>query len=389
MNMAKLFKYVAAALCAALAFASCSKGEDELVQDRVYLDSSIRMTKMFVSTDDEFHIELTCAIPRPLDEPVQVKYLIDRDLVKVYNEVYGANAQMLPADIYDFSFEEAYTGMRDAIKAGSVRSAGVKLDFTDVLSLDKDVLYVCPVRIAEANIPILESRSINYYVFQGARLINVVAYMGQNYCSINWNKPDVVNGLGTWTVEMLMNCDWLHRDDTNVSFFGIEGDFCFRCGDLASSDEGKRTMEICCPNVNMPAGPILPQNEWFALSVTCDGQKVKYYINQECLPQYTGKWKGGTVDLGTSAFHLNMAYNASRAGYAYFSEVRIWNRALSEEEIAKPNHQYFVEPTSEGLVAYWKFNEGAGAQIIVDRTGNGNDAKAAKPIEWIDVQMPD
>lgn len=47
-----------------------------------------------------------------------------------------------------------------------------------------------------------------------------------------------------------------------------------------------------------------------------------------------------------------------------------------------------MDPKSEGLVAYWKFNEGSGS-TVVDRTGNGNDAVAKNPIKWVKMTLPE
>ena len=61
----------------------------------------------------------------------------------------------------------------------------------------------------------------------------------------------------------------------------------------------------------------------------------------------------------------------------YLAECRVWSRALSQTEIA--NNMNYVDPASEGLVAYWRMNEwepntnGSG-NIVPDLTGHGYDA---------------
>ena len=56
---------------------------------------------------------------------------------------------------------------------------------------------------------------------------------------------------------------------------------------------------------------------------------------------------------------------------AIIDECRIWNKALSSEEI-----QFYMstppENNESGLVGYWNFNEGEGS-ILSDKTSNGND----------------
>ena len=54
------------------------------------------------------------------------------------------------------------------------------------------------------------------------------------------------------------------------------------------------------------------------------------------------------------------------------AEVRVWNRTLTKEEINAENHFYSVPVDSEGLVGYWKLNDGAGA-IVKDSSPSGND----------------
>lgn len=43
---------------------------------------------------------------------------------------------------------------------------------------------------------------------------------------------------------------------------------------------------------------------------------------------------------------------------------------------------YDIVPTTPGLKAYWKFNEGKGNNTAKDFTGNGNDAIAYTDAVW-------
>jgi hypothetical protein len=68
------------------------------------------------------------------------------------------------------------------------------------------------------------------------------------------------------------------------------------------------------------------------------------------------------------------------------SELRVWNRVLTQEEINAPFHFYTVEPDAQGLAAYWKMDEGAG-NTIRDHA-NGYDLKCSKAPEWIPASLP-
>ena len=63
----------------------------------------------------------------------------------------------------------------------------------------------------------------------------------------------------------------------------------------------------------------------------------------------------------------------------WICECRIWNRVLTAEEIQAKNHFYYVDPKSEGLVAYWKFDEGQGVSI----TDYANENNLTAAIEYI------
>jgi hypothetical protein len=55
-------------------------------------------------------------------------------------------------------------------------------------------------------------------------------------------------------------------------------------------------------------------------------------------------------------------------------DFRLWNRALSAEEIGAAGHRNAaLQGTEEGLVVYLKLDPAAG-ELLADATGRGNDA---------------
>ena len=63
-----------------------------------------------------------------------------------------------------------------------------------------------------------------------------------------------------------------------------------------------------------------------------------------------------------------------------------WTVARTPEQIA--GNMYGVSPESEGLVAYWKFNEGSGSTIIDHANGTNLSAVGGTPT-WIPVTLPE
>ena len=110
---------------------------------------------------------------------------------------------------------------------------------------------------------------------------------------------------------------------------------------------------------------------------------------------FNGVHKGNTqysnyrsnVNWNSSNFYVGKSYDNNRWFDGEISEARVWNRVLSVEEINAKNHFYKVDAASEGLVAYWKFNEGTG-NVITDVT-NGYNLVANSAITWKPVSLPE
>ena len=385
MNM-KLFKYTVLSLAAVMSLSACEKSASDVYENKVFLDAYESNKLLYISIENTYQETLVAALPKPAESAVKVKYSVDKSLVDYYNERYGTEAVLLPAENYSFSSQEL------TINEGGVRSDECVINFKDVLTLDKSVRYLLPVRLSSDDIDVLSSRSTKFYVFEGANLINDVAYMYDNYCTINWNNPDALSNLKQLTIEMLLNCDWSkNKTDRkeNNSFFGIEGYFLFRTGDLSNPTN---QLQVCTNSGEPLTNVFMPNNEWFNLIVTYDTSTrlLTFYINGEQVTTATaGNFPDGVTFGGRDDFKINTAYNNIRTAAAMFSEVRVWNKILDAETIADQTfHPYFVDTASEGLAAYWKFNEGTGT-VISDRSGNGNDAVAVNPIEWRKVALPE
>lgn len=391
----KKFNKIFLTLAAVLSLASCQEDLGlDVYENHLYMTSAERTKLLYVSTELGYTEVINASIAKPAEEDVNILYDVDEDLVAVYNEIYHDNAVILPHENYYFS------SYRDKINKGDVNSASITIEFIDVLDLDKDVRYVLPVKIKESNMKILETRATKYYIFQGANLVNIVADMHDNYCDIDWQNPGVVTNLQEVTMEALVNANWsMECGDHMCTIMGIEGYFLMRVGDVGHE---KNEFQFCGYPNGIANGPLIDYNKWthIALTVSVATGEVILYINGVRQPQSTkvdtGNWKskgGISFDIDESVcnyplFHIGTAYNNTRNLCGYLAECRIWNRVLSADEIAEQKiHPYYVDPKSDGLVAYWKFNEGSGSEII-DRTGNGNNAKAKYPIKWVEMTLP-
>lgn len=372
-------------LLAAVAFTGC-KNEDPAehhFDNKLYISSAQLTDDLLIRDDivsDSRTISARLALPAP--EDVTVTFEARPDLAARYNMVYGDNAVGLPAEY--FSIPEKVI----SIGKGNVTGNDIVVNFTNTNELNGDLRYVLPVTVADIQgISLLESTRTVYFVFKGAALINVVADISEMYFPVNWSSSVNVSGLKTITVEALVrSSDWeAGRGNALSSVFGIEGTFLVRIGD---ADRPRNQLQLVNPNGNWPspnAAPGLPVNEWIHIAVVWDattGERI-YYQNGEVVASDNAA--SGSVSLNSGCY-VGKSYDDSRWLPGEISELRIWNIQRTQEQIA--SSMYTVDPTTPGLLAYWKFNEGSG-NVINDATGNGTNLTGEGTPTWVNVELPE
>lgn len=372
-------------LLAAVAFTGC-KNEDPAehhFDNKLYISSAQLTDDLLIRDDivsDSRTISARLALPAP--EDVTVTFEGRPDMAARYNMVYGDNAVGLPAEY--FSIPEKVI----SIGKGNVTGNDIVVNFTNTNELNGDLRYVLPVTVADIQgISLLESTRTVYFVFKGAALINVVADISEMYFPVNWSSSVNVRGLKTITVEALVrSSDWeAGRGNALSSVFGIEGTFLVRIGD---ADRPRNQLQLVNPNGNWPspnAAPGLPVNEWIHIAVVWDattGERI-YYQNGEVVASDNAA--SGSVSLNSGCY-VGKSYDDSRWLPGEISELRIWNIQRTQEQIA--SSMYTVDPTTPGLLAYWKFNEGSG-NVINDATGNGTNLTGEGTPTWVNVELPE
>ena len=130
-------------------------------------------------------------------------------------------------------------------------------------------------------------------------------------------------------------------------------------------------------------GPVSPVgsmnvNTWYHVAGTYDGDSVKVFING--IQQGSLYMPTGMVPGTAYPWRFGRLSDPSQSQTRYWSgqidEVRIWNRALNASEILA-RYDHHLDPTQEnGLVGYWRLNDGSGT-TVTDQTSNGNNGTLA------------
>lgn len=378
--MKKIFKYLPL-LAAAFLMTACQSDKEEDFGNKAFIDAPSMSSETIVKggTDDIVKI-LTIATSRPAEKDIKAQAVVDKSLVETYNKAYYANAILLPEEYYEI------TESNMAIDAGSVKSTEASITFKGVGALDRSLVYVLPVKVQTSDIELLSSAKNYYYVFRAGALINVVADIQDNYLEIfPWKNADRVSGMRQITMEALIYPREFGQLISTV--MGIEGAFLMRIGDAGVPDN---QIQIATSSGNFTDAKLqLQTNKWqhVALTYDRDNGEMKVYIDGHLMAEGTSRASINIIGNGTDRnFLVGKSYEDGRDLNGCISEARVWDVVRTADEIA--NSIYTVDPTSPGLIAYWKFDD-LSTYTVKDYSGNGNDLTAKRAqLTWKNVSLP-
>ncbi len=405
--------FMTAGVMACLSFTACQTNDDSHDFDnKVFITADQFNEQVLVQTDEGVTVLTTgfqVGLAEPESQDVEVSFRSAPDLLDKYRlAYYDEAAELLP---------EGHCNapqLNTVIAAGNMVSDYLQFEFTGLDRLDYSRNYVYPVTIeSTSGIGVLESAGTMYFVIREASLINVVADLKDNCAWPDWENFTEVQDMETFTMEALVKPTAFNNSSSVHTIMGIEDHFLIRVGDVTIpknqlqvatcriDTENNTSFRESVSNSTMA----LNLDRWYHIAVTFDHGVTNVYIDGKL--KGTGDFSGGNIQMTSANFmvkHSDESNNKPRCfwiGYSYdnnrswdgsISEVRIWNRALTEEEINAPNHFYKIKTDdpqqTAGLVAYWKFNEGSG-NVIKDYSGYGNDLSTASSVVWKNVSLPE
>lgn len=362
---------------------ACQKSAEDF-EPMAFNANSSQLDNLLLKGDAEAEGTLQTQLAQPVQKACRVIYFVTPSLLEHYRAVYKPTepVEVLGTEYFDLPSAESL------IPQGGVKGSEVKVLFKNLNALDRDKVYILPLRASSPDIALLESQATHFFVLKGAALINVVAGGKENYFTFhNTTSHSELNGLTQMTIEALVRVDKFGRLISTI--MGREGNFLLRVGDAGVPDN---QLQLATSNGNItdPAWTLQP-GRWTHIAMTIDAtaSRVSLYLDgvkkgrdYRC-PVSLINWD----NMGDRGFYIGYSYNGERYLDGDFAECRIWKRVLSAEEIQSKDHFYSVDPASEGLVAYWKFNEGQGA-IIKDATANRYDLRAHTAVKWTEVELP-
>lgn len=365
----------------ALLLTGCNDAEYDTLSNQAYIlqtntnaNSSLKLTVGAEVATTTLNVRLSDVA----NVESRYRLVYDTAVVNEYNRLNETPYASLPQESFSLSSEET------TIEAGTSVSTPITLTvppYSEALKASGKK-YAIGFRLenTSGNASVLPSGSKIVYILDQVVIQPVVVLDQSHYVS-----QDLVKNypLTEWTVEMNINKHVLYTEvgrGNNQAIFGAGPDEIYiRFGDAPI--EGNR-LQIKTQGTQMNSLALFNEHTWYHLAFVCTGTKLYLYVNGQL---------DNSMDLPDKTTNVNNINICSPSTYwlgnAMYSEVRFWQRARSQAEIA--NNMYACDPTTPGLITYYKMNEGEGYSFR-DASGNGNNAETngqAVP-EWIqDVRI--
>lgn len=350
---------------------SCKKAE--------FGDPVILATGTEVSPVVKFAVEntpaeytVTATATHKASEDIQVRFEFDPGAVERYNAENKTTYFVVPEAAIDI------TNLQTVIEAGSTSSTPVSVKVISTSPLVDGRSYLIPLTIRQVSgggVTVLESsRTI---LLRIARIINFNAVSMNNSDGPTTGAPGT---RGRFNGAFLFN----PQSPAKLANFTLEIKnlvYAFRGGDGNSNPQpiqtlafwtnqweqttiGLRYGELGNPNNSLQLIGALGSafaynfnaNQWYTISLSYDGNKCVMYVDGNKAAEVSGSM---VLDFSRMQFgQVWGGYDTRQYFNGRIAECRVWSRALTASEIKL--NLCGADPNADGLLAYWKLNEGSG-----------------------------
>lgn len=358
-----------------LALSACSEGDKFDYNKNVAYMTGTETSPLvrFVVEDTPSTYAVTVSLTDKVSEDVAVKFAMDNSLVDEYNKKNKTSYYPVPASAVELGNTDV------VIKAGKASSTATDVKIVSTEEFVDGRVYVIPVTIKEigGGLEVLKpsrtvflrvSRVIHFnsldmnntnlysnYIAPDELAVNLPNYTYEIKCFVNaWHEtPERISRL----------CSFTAKDESNSNMlrFGENGQ------DLNS-------LQWVSPGGSIVSTTRFTPGRWYMISLTYDGSKFTMYVDG-----VKDIEMAGSANCTFQRLELGMSWESYPAKQYFngrIAEARVWNRALTTGELQLG--LCGVDAAAEGLVAYWKFDEGEG-HIFHDRTNHGYD------MDWSDT----
>lgn len=357
----KTIKYILFTALLILISTSCNKAYE--FADVVYMTGTESTSVARLTIDGPASMGISSTSSSKVEKAIRVSFRVENTLVNSYNEEHGTNYKVLPESSYDLS------SLKSVIDVGAHVSDPVMFNLNTTEELEDGIVYMLPITLSEAEgLPILQSGRTLYIIINRTIITSALSLANTRFYVPNFEKDASLKSLPKLSMECRVKINAFQAYDPYIStLMGIEfaENFLLRFGDVTIKNS---QLQLTAKD-QLTTPMSFETSKWYHIAAVFDGATISLYVDGDL--QASKQATRGNVNLFDGGpFNFGYSYNGRYLNGA-ISEARVWTKALTQAEIE--GNVCFVDPGSEGLLAYWRFNEGEG-DTAKDFTGHGYDA---------------
>lgn len=335
--------------------AGCNDAKYDVIENAIYFtdaEYSVAKTVMLEPTGGE--VPITVRSVGKQTKEVSVECKVVPEVLEHYNEKNAMEFTLLPSDMYELP-------EKFVIKDGTFISPAEKIKikgFTQEM-INSGNKYALPLSLTSADGgEILSASSTLILTLDQIIETSVIALRAKNDGEHKISGPFIhfplasALELDTWSFEFRFRKNRMNHTSGQYFLFASDAgqEITFAVG------AGKRFW-MRNNGAETASNQVLVADKWYHVAVVADGTLISIYINGELdktMSDPAGKQKiRDRMAIGVSNMEVGETF--------LFSELRLWNTARTQSQVQF--NMFGISPKSEGLIGYWKLNEGSGNEF--------------------------
>lgn len=375
-----LTKYILGTLLfVALGLVGCDDAKNGVISNRAFIAETNLATYKAISLNidnlEGATLTVTPRLNQYANETATYALSISEKALEEYNKRNNLNYKMLPAEFIEFETTEVEIQAGEVL--GETQSINIKPLSPEIMG-DGSKYAIAVVMNKVGGVDVMDGANLLVGALKFPIITSVPIVNSRNLVEFTMRQD---YELTNWSVEFLISIDQLGSrvgELNNQAIFraaapdGKRGEIYSRFGDAPIKGN---IFQVKNQGTQINSATEFEENKWYHIAMVNDGVKLTMYVNGKedisiASPNKVTPLDGNRFGLGNRS-HL-------RANFM-ISELRFWTKAISADQIK--NNMYSIDPTTEGLEAYWKMNEGSGNEFN-DATGHGNNGMSGGTTVW-------